>query len=307
MIKAADDHSKFLRRMNILLHVILFIMIAGFFTWSENVAITRVIKVISRVGMTVWIFLLYKEIINYGAVGSFNWRNIYSPILYGAYLFLALVSFFWSTDVGYSALQLIMDLESLLFSFFFIKSLMLLETYFPGNNIRFYNLMGNVAFIILLIFVIGGFVNEEDFYRAVEGGESLRMGGYIMNPNELGMYCGLGISCLIFDIYRKKSKWWTFIKIAVMLYALIMTKSRSSLIGLLLIVFFHIRNANNKKLEFAVYIAMAGILPIAVENMLMRKGGIDELLSMTGRMPFWKALVMEGAIVTGKQIGRAHV
>jgi O-antigen ligase len=115
-----------------------------------------------------------------------------------------------------------------------------------------------------------------------------------MNPNELGMYCGLGISCLIFDIYRKKSKWWTFIKIAVMLYALIMTKSRSSLIGLLLIVFFHIRNANNKKLEFAVYIAMAGILPIAVENMLMRKGGIDELLSMTGRMPFWKALVMEG-------------
>jgi hypothetical protein len=294
MIKAADDHSKFLRRMNILLHVILFIMIAGFFTWSENVAITRVIKVISRVGMTVWIFLLYKEIINYGAVGSFNWRNIYSPILYGAYLFLALVSFFWSTDVGYSALQLIMDLESLLFSFFFIKSLMLLETYFPGNNIRFYNLMGNVAFIILLIFVIGGFVNEEDFYRAVEGGESLRMGGYIMNPNELGMYCGLGISCLIFDIYRKKSKWWTFIKIAVMLYALIMTKSRSSLIGLLLIVFFHIRNANNKKLEFAVYIAMAGILPIAVENMLMRKGGIDELLSMTGRMPFWKALVMEG-------------
>jgi exopolysaccharide production protein ExoQ len=294
MIKATDDHSKFLRRMNILLHVILFIMIAGFFTWSENVAITRVIKVISRVGMTVWIFLLYKEIINYGAVGSFKWRNIYSPLLYGAYLFLALVSFFWSTDVGYSALQLIMDLESLLFSFFFIKSLMLLETYFPGNSIRFYNLMGNVAFIILLIFVVGGFVNEEDFYRAVEGGESLRMGGYIMNPNELGMYCGLGISCLIFDIYRKKSKWWTFIKISVMLYALIMTKSRSSLIGLLLIVFFHIRNANNRKLEFAVYIAMAGILPIAVENMLMRKGGIDELLSMTGRMPFWKALVLEG-------------
>lgn len=294
MIKTTDDHSKFLRRMNILLHVILFIMIAGFFTWSENVAITRILKVISRVGMTVWIYFVYKKIIKYGAVGSFHWRNIYSPLLYGAYLFLGLVSFFWITDASYSALQFVMDIESLVFSFFFIKSLLLLETYFPGNEIRFYNLMGNVAFIILLIFVVGGFVNEEDFYRAVEGGESLRMGGYIMNPNELGMYCGLGISCLIFDIYRKKSKFWAFLKISVMLYALIMTKSRSSLIGLLLIVFFHIRNSNNKKLEFAVYIAMAGILPIAVENMLMRKGGIDELLSMTGRMPFWKALITEG-------------
>lgn len=287
-------HEKFLRRMNILLHVVLFIMIAGFFTWSENVGLTRVIKVISRVGMTAWIYLIYREIMNYGAVGSFKWRNIYSPLLYGAYLFLGLVSFFWSTKVSYSSLQLVMDLESLLFSFFFIKSLLLLEHYFPGNNIRFFNLMGNVAFIILLIFVVGGFVNEADFYRAVEGGTEFRLGGYIMNPNELGMYCGLGISCLIFDIYRKKSKWWTFIKIAVMVYALIMTKSRSSLIGLLLIIFFHIRNAGNKRLEFAVYLGVAAIFPVAVENMLLRKGGIDELLSMTGRMPFWKALITEG-------------
>lgn len=154
--------------------------------------------------------------------------------------------------------------------------------------------MGNTAFVILLIFVIGSIVNPDDYYREVEGGEDQRLGGYIMNPNELGMFCGLGVSCLIFDLYRRKQMVWTIIKILILGYALVITKSRSSLVGLLLIIFFHIRQSNNKKLELAVYLGVGAVLPIAVEKLIMRKGGIDEILSMTGRMPFWKALVTEG-------------
>jgi O-antigen ligase len=115
-----------------------------------------------------------------------------------------------------------------------------------------------------------------------------------MNPNELGMLCGLGISCLIFDLYRKPNKFFTILKIACITYALILTKSRSSLIGLLLIVFFHINRSSNLKLKALVYIGIISVLPIAVEKLIMRKGGIDDLLSMTGRMPFWKALITEG-------------
>jgi exopolysaccharide production protein ExoQ len=269
-------------------------MVAGFFTWNENVAITRVIKVVTRIGMTVAIYFMYKRILRYGAVASFSWKNSISPILYVAYLVLALISFFWSTAVGYSALQWIMDIESFVFSFFFVRAMILLETFFPGNDIRFYNLMGNTAFVILLIFVIGSIVNPDDYYREVEGGEDQRLGGYIMNPNELGMFCGLGVSCLIFDLYRRKQMVWTIIKILILGYALVITKSRSSLVGLLLIIFFHIRQSNNKKLELAVYLGVGAVLPIAVEKLIMRKGGIDEILSMTGRMPFWKALVTEG-------------
>jgi exopolysaccharide production protein ExoQ len=288
------DHSAFLKKIDLLLLVILFLMIGGFFTWSENVGITRVIKVVTRLGMTVAIYMVHNMIISKGAIGAFKWKNPLSPLLYAAYLMLGFISFMWSTAVGYSALQWVMDLESLVFSFYFIKCFILLEEYFPGNNIRFYNLMGNTIFALLLIFVIGMWVNPTDFMRLVEGGEDERLGGYIMNPNELGMICGLGVSCLMLDLYRKKSKWWTIIKILVLTYALIMTKSRSSLVGLLLIIFFHLQQSSSKLLKYSIYAGVASALPIAVEKLVMRKGGLEEVMSMTGRMPFWKALINEG-------------
>ncbi|WP_440133393.1 O-antigen ligase family protein [Chitinophaga sancti] len=287
-------NKQFLKQINILLTIILFIMVAGFFTWSENVNITRVIKVIGRLGMTIWIIVIHYKIINKGAIGGFRWVNQVSPFLYFSYLILGFISFLWSTDVGYSALQWFMDLESLVFSFYYVKSLMLLETYFPGNDIRFYNLMGNVAFMLLAIFVIGMVVDPDTYFRLVEGGEDRRLGGYIMNPNELGMLCGLGVSCLIFDLYRFKKKAWTIIKIAIMVYVLILTKSRSSLVGLLIIVFFHVRRLNSKLIIYGIYAAVIAAIPVAVEKLILRKGGIDDILSMTGRMPFWKALISEG-------------
>jgi O-antigen ligase len=39
---------------------------------------------------------------------------------------------------------------------------------------------------------------------------------------------------------------------------------------------------------------MVLVIPIAVQKLILRKGGIDDVLSMTGRMPFWKALITEG-------------
>ncbi|RQO65268.1 exopolysaccharide transporter [Pedobacter sp. KBW06] len=289
-----DQHARFLKRTEWLLLAILFLMVAGFFTWSENIGITRVIKVFSRIGMTTAAFLIHQMIVKKGAIGAFEWKNQWSPFLYFAYLGLAFISFLWSTDIAYSALQWLMDLESLVFAFYFMKSLMLLDAFFPGNTIRFYNLMGNTVFLLMLIFVVGMWVNPGDFMRLVEGGEDQRLGGYIMNPNELGMLCGLGISCLIFDLYRNHERWWTILKIAILAYALIMTKSRSSLVGLLLIVYFHLRRSESKILKYAIYTCILGVIPIAVEKLILRKGGIDDLLSMTGRMPFWKALINEG-------------
>ena len=243
MIKC-DIHTSlatFLKKIDFLLLLILFLMVGGFFTWSEDVDITRLIKVLTRMGMTTAIFFVHQMIVQRGAVAAFRWKNNLSPLLYSGYLVLGFISFLWSTDVGYSALQWFMDIESLVFAFYFVRCFMLLETYFPSNTIRFYNIMGNTVFLLVLIFVVGMFVNPDSFFRLVEGGEDKRLGGYIMNPNELGMLCGVGISCLIFDLYRKSTKWWTLCKILVLVYALIVTKSRSSLVGLLLIVYFHVR------------------------------------------------------------------
>ncbi|MGB0850091.1 MAG: O-antigen ligase family protein [Bacteroidia bacterium] len=288
------DHSEFLNKINRLLLIVLFVMVAGFFTWSENVAITRVFKVFSRIGMTVAIYFVHKKIVNYGAISSFKWNNALAPFFYVAYLLLGLASIMWSTDPGYSSLQWVMTLESFVFAFFFIKCYMLLDEYFPGHHIRFYNTMGNTVFGLILIFVIGAFINPDTFMRAVEGGSDHRLGGYIMNPNELGMLTGLGLSCLIFDLYRKPKKFWTIVKVVVILYALVITKSRSSLVGFLIIVFFHIRRSESVKLKLAVYIATIAIIPVMVQTLILRSGGLDDILSMTGRMPFWKALIAEG-------------
>jgi hypothetical protein len=217
--------------------IILLLMVACFFTWSENVAITRGIKVVGRMGVMISSIFVYHKIINYGSVNSLSYKNIFSPVLYLAYLTLGFISFSWSTNPGFSALQWFMTFQSLVFAYFFVKSLKTLDIYFEGHSIRLYHLLGNTVFVLQLIFVIGMWVAPDVFFRLTDGGEEARLGGTMMNPNELGMLAGVGSACLIFDLYRFKNKIWTIVKILVIFYALFMTGSRSSLIGILLIIF----------------------------------------------------------------------
>lgn len=291
----ALTQDKFLKKINLLMLLVLFVMTAGYFTWSESLLVTRIIKVIGRLSVTVGIYGIFRMLVNRGAVGAFKWQNTLSPLLYAVYLGLGLISILWSTDKGYSMLQWFMDFESLVFAWYFMRCFMVLDSFFPGHKIRFYNLMGNTAFGLLLIFVIGMFVNPDTFFRMTHGGEEARLGGFIMNPNELGMLCGVGVSSLLFDMYRKHYRIFTIIKILVLLYALVMTGSRSSTGGVLLIAFFHINQSSNTKLKLAMYLGAAAIIPVMVQTIWMKAGGggMDEVLTMTGRLPFWTALLNE--------------
>jgi O-antigen ligase len=89
---------------------------------------------------------------------------------------------------------------------------------------------------------------------------------------------------------------WTIIKIGILIYAVIMTGSRSSTIGILLIAFFHIRQSSNVKLKLLMYAGAIAAVPIAVQTILIKEngGGVEEVMSMTGRLPFWTALINEG-------------
>lgn len=292
---AHTSHLKFLKKVNVLLFLMLFIMTAGYFTWSESLLVTRLLKVVGRLSVTFGVWHIFRMLIRRGAAASFKWQNSYSPLLYAFYLGLGMISILWSTDKGYSLLQWFMDFESLVFAFYFMRCFMLLDVYFEGHTIRFYNLLGNTAFLLLLIFVVGMFVAPDTFFRMTHGGEEARLGGFIMNPNELGMLCGVGISCLLFDIYRKHYRIFTILKIAVMAYALLMTGSRSSLVGCLLIAFFHIRQSSNVKLKTIMYLGAAAAVPLAVTKLMIKDngGGVDEVMSMTGRLPFWTALLNE--------------
>lgn len=291
-----NNHQRFLKQIGVLLTIIFFIKLGGFFTWSENVAITRVIKVFSRLMMTFAIIWVYRKIIDRGAVGSFTWQHELSPFLYVAYLALGLVSFLWSTAVGYSALQWFMDVESLVFAYYFIACFILLDEFFPGHFIKLYNVMGNAILLMISIFLVGMFAAPDDFYRMTHGGEEARLGGFFMNPNELGMLAAVGVSCFIFNYYSGKRMIWNSIRIGLLMWAIIMTGSRSTTIGTLLIAFFHIRQSSNTKLKYAMYAGAFMVIPLAIEKMVVKEnaGGLEEVMSMTGRLPFWTALITEG-------------
>lgn len=291
------DHSTFLRKINWQLMLIVLLMTACFFTWSENVAITRVIKVIGRLGMLFASWHVYKSIIKYGAADNLKTNNILSMAFYGLYLLLGFASFMWSTNVGYSALQWFMTAQTLVFCFFFIKSLYLLDQFFPNHPIRLYNLLGNAAFVLITVFVVGMYVNPDVFYRLTHGGEEARLGGYMMNPNELGMLAGVGVAGLMFDIRRNHRKWWTILKLLILFYGLYATGSRSSLIGALLIIGFHVLQSEQKKFAIAAFVIIMLVAPVAIYKVVLKDGDperMEEVLTLTGRLPFWQALINEG-------------
>ncbi len=291
------DHSVFFKRTNGQLLLIVLLMTACFFTWSENVVITRIIKVIGRLGMLTASWYVYRSIIKYGAADNLKTNNILSISLYGLYLLLGFASFMWSTNIGYSALQWFMTSQTLVFCYYFIKSLYLLDQFFPQHPIRLYNLIGNTAFLLILVFVIGMWVNPDVFYRLTHGGEEARLGGYMMNPNELGMLAGVGVAGLMFDIRRNHNKWWTIIKLLILFYGLFATGSRSSLIGGLLIIGFHVLQSEQKKFALAAIVVMMMVAPIAVYKVVLKDGDperMEEIMTLTGRLPFWQALITEG-------------
>lgn len=295
---AADvKRERFLRNINRWLFILLLLMIAGFFTWSESILVTRGIKVVGRMGVLVALFLVYRSIINKGAINSLVYKNIFVSGLYLAYMLLGFISMAWSTNPGFSALQWFMIMQSLVFAYFFVKSIRLLDLYFEGHPIKLHRMLGNAVFVLQLVFIIGMWLDPDTFFRLTNGGEEARLGGVIMNPNELGMLAGVGVAALIFDLNEPKKRIWTSIKIALIFYALFMTGSRSSLIGVFIIIFFHIGRAKNRSLKFGIASIILLMAPFAIYQIILKGGDqsrLDEIMSLTGRLPFWKALITEG-------------
>lgn len=289
----AAPHHRFVRLLGAALTLILLLKLSGFFAWNEDVGVTRLLKLIMRLTMTVAAYGAYRLVLRRGAIDSFRWRNPLAPVLYGAYLGLGLVSLLWSRNPGYSCLQWLMDLECLVFAYYFVKCFLLLREFFPGNPVRFYRVLGNAAFVVMLGFLGGALVAPDVFYRLTHDGEEARLGGYLMNPNELGMLCVVGLASLMFD-YGVHRRWvFTSLKVAALLLALVLTGSRSSLVGFVLVLFFHIRKAGNLRLRLAANAAALLALPALAPLLFIKQGGLEEVLSLTGRLPFWRALLTE--------------
>ena len=90
---------------------------------------------------------------------------------------------------------------------------------------------------------------------------------------------------------------FAIISIFSALTILVLTSSRSSLIGFLLIMGILILKSDHKKIKIAMLLLSASIAPFAINAIIFKDGGgFEEVMSMTGRLPFWKALLHEGIV-----------
>ena len=65
----------------------------------------------------------------------------------------------------------------------------------------------------------------------------------------------------------------------------------------LLIIYFHISQSDKKQLKALIIAGMLIIAPVAIWKVVLKGGDterLEEVMSMTGRLPFWKALISEG-------------
>lgn len=287
-----DD--RYIRILTRWLVVILFLKIAGYFTLSENVAVTRVLKIILRTGMTVAIIMVYRDLRSRGAFAIREFGNLIVPVLYGAYLFLGFLSLFWSSDPGYSALQLGMIVESFVFAYYFVLVYRLVLHYRPDASLRVSHLLSRSTGMVLLVFLLGVILLPEKFYRLTHGGEEARLGGYLMNPNELGMLSVVGAGMCCLELLKGTKKGWPIFFLLVAITALVLTGSRSSLIGFTLVLLYFVNMSSNRKVKLATVVTMIAAFPLALSTIIFKGGDVEEVMNMTGRIPFWTALLTEG-------------
>lgn len=284
---------KYVNHLSGLLVIILFFKIAGFFTVSENVAVTRVIKIFIRLMMTVWTIMIFNGLKPKVGVASFTHKNRAVLGFYLLYFLLGFISMMWSSDVVVSALQLIMDVELLLFSYIYFRFIAYVNHYSTEQKIRITHLLAVSIWLIMVVMIIGKTVLPDKFFRLTHGGDVARLGGFLMNPNELGMLSVIGASMCLFELGKVKSKFFVIVMLLFAVYALVLTQSRSSMIGFMIILGLFVSKSKSKLLKVGMYGGMVAVMPVIVNTIFLKMGDLEEVLSMTGRLPFWEALLTE--------------
>ena len=287
----------FIRNIRVLLILILFVMIGGYFSIVEERGVNQVFKTVSRVGMTGLILLIDIKLRRFGCQKIYMHSNVLSPVLYSLYLLLGFISFTWSTNWTYSALQWLMTFESFIFTYFFFRVVFLVNAHFEVKKLDIVSVFSWAIFPIMIIFIIGSFALPEVFYRGMRGGEEMRLGGWIMNPNELGMLSGISGALAFIMVQKGKSRFWYILMMVAAIMVLLLTSSRSSAIGFALILGILILRSENKRLKRVMFGVSIVAFPVLINAVVFKAaGGVEEVMSMTGRLPFWKALLNEGIV-----------
>ncbi|MEM7036468.1 MAG: O-antigen ligase family protein [Bacteroidota bacterium] len=274
--------------------VLLLMMLGGYFTVSESIVITQGVKVMLRLSATMGILLVYLRLRQTGHVFSLHLQFLLPVLFYCGYLLFGFVSFFWSTKVSYSALQWTMDVQSLVFAILFMRVYALMRNWYPEQAWSFGKMMSRAIFVISAIFLAGMFLVPDQFYRMTHGGEVARLGGNLMNPNELGMLSAMGAALMLQEIQHGPKRFRAIFMAGLMLLVVLATGSRSSLICVFIVGLWYVFTRGTVMQKAISIIVLIVATPLAINFIIIKQGDVGEVMSMTGRLPFWSALLSEG-------------
>ena len=276
------------------LTLIMAIRISSYFSYvPDSVSLTRIIKIGLRISTT--IFSIFLLLVLMSKKREFRYKYVmFLPFLfYLAYLFWGVMSVFWTTNISFSVLQLSMTIETLFFSFFFFKLIRLYDKSYGFEMTSFIFVVNRSIFLMAIIFLVGSQLNPDSFYRATHGGNVLRLGGLIINPNELGLLSIIGITLSYVEIYFNRNKKFNAISIIACAAVMLMTQSRSSLFAFLIISGLYLFISKNYYLKIVAIAVSIITLPVVINKIVFKEGNIEEVTSLTGRTEFWNDLITE--------------
>ncbi len=266
----------------------------SYFTLFPNsVGMTQLVKTGLRLMLTMSSFVLLKYLMQKYPTHKIKYENFTHLGLYLAYLALGALSLFWSSLVRYSLLQLSMIVEAMVFAWFYYQLLVYYNA-ISNNDLPYSKVFAWSTFWICLAFIGGLFYDPATFYRQTHGGEVSRLGGFIINPNELGMLAVLGGAAAYLEMVREKISKNNVLILISCVAVLLLTQSRSSLGAFLLVTGICLLKFGNLKLQFASIVGAVFAMPILIREIIVKQGDIEEVMSMTGRLPFWKDLIQYG-------------
>ncbi len=276
--------------------LLLGLRIMSYFTlFPDSVTMTQLVKTVLRMALTGVTFMILFSLKNRFKQYKIQFQNLTPVFLYTAYLLLGLISVFWSSSVRYSLLQFSMIFEALVFAWFYIQ-LVVFYNHISDNHRPFSWLFGHATMWIGLAFLLGLLLDPDTFYRQTHGGEVSRLGGYIINPNELGMLAVLGTVMAYTEMSRTPIKFSQIAVLLISVIVLLLTQSRSSLGAFLIVTAICVLMSKSRFLILGSIVGAIFALPVLVQTIILKQGDMEEVMSMTGRLPFWQDLIADGFV-----------
>lgn len=225
----------------------------------------------------------------------FKFLMVLPLIFYSSYLFLGTLSISWSTNPAFSMLQLGMTGETFLFSLIFLRLLALYDKAYDRKIPVLVPLLTRAIFFHAIWFIIGAKLDPDFYYRTTHGGSVARLGGLIINPNELGLLGMIGSAGVYIELLNdSKRPKFLFLVLCFIVTMILMTQSRSSLIGFFLISGIYVLLTDKYWIKVTAIVTGVIAAPILFNTIILKDGNIEEVTSLTGRTEFWGDLINEG-------------